>query len=68
VYQHKNSKDALPYSLNSLDFGLSNEIVPSLHITEPYVMQACNQHSFKIDTAGSVQPKNCSIVTRPFSS
>jgi len=30
-------------------------------------MQTCNQHSFKINTAESAQPRNCSIVTRPFS-
>jgi len=29
-------------------------------------MQACNQHSFKINTADSAQPRNRSIVTRPF--
>jgi len=31
-------------------------------------MQACNQRSFKINTAESAQPRNRSIVTRPFSS
>jgi len=31
-------------------------------------MQACHQHSFKIITAESAQPRNCFIVTRPFSS
>jgi len=31
-------------------------------------MQACNQWLFKINTAESAQPRNCSIVTRPFSS
>jgi len=29
-------------------------------------MQACKQRSFKINTAESAQPRNCSIVTRPF--
>jgi len=31
-------------------------------------MQACNQRSFKINTAESAQPRNHSIITRPFSS
>jgi len=29
-------------------------------------MQACNQCSFKINTADSAQPRNHSIVTCPF--
>ena len=60
--------------VNSLDFGQSNEIVPrhpSVRMNQwnrPYVMQASNQRSFKINTAESAQPRNHSIVTRPFSS
>jgi len=59
--------------VNSLGFGQTNEIVPchaSVRINQwnrSYVLQACNQRSFKINTAESAQPINCSIVTRPFS-
>ena len=63
-----------PYSQEGLDFGQSNEIVPrhrSVCINQwnrSYIVQAYNQRSFKINTAESAQPRNCSIVTRPFSS
>ena len=55
-------------------FQTSNGIVPhhpSVCVSQwnrPYVIQACNQCSFKINTADSAQPRNHSIVTRPFSS
>ena len=58
--------------VNSLDFGQSNEIVPrhpSVRINQwnkPYIMQARNQHSFKIYTAELAQPRKRSIVTDPF--
>jgi len=31
------------------------------------IMQACNQCWFKLNTADSAQPRNLSIITRPFS-
>jgi len=58
---------------SSLDLGQSNEIVPrhpNVRINQrsrPYIMQTCHQHSFKINTAESAQPRNRPTVTRPFS-
>ena len=59
--------------INTLDFGQSNEIMPchpSVRINQwnrLFVIPACNQRSFKINTAELVQPRNCSMVTRFFS-
>ena len=60
------------YRVNSLDFGQADEIVlhhPSICVGQwnrPYIIQACNQSWFKINTADSAQPRNHSIVTRSF--
>ena len=60
--------------VNSLDFGQASGIVPChprVHVNQwsrPYIMQACNQCSFKVNASDSTQPRNQSIVTRPFSS
>ena len=52
--------------VNSLDFGQANKNSKCVTNEMTYLMQACNQCSFITNTADLAQPRNRSIVTKPF--